>query len=258
MTAQVAALQRLSEVLLPLLFPSPRGVRELRKRADTHQDFWATLLKDPLISKELERLVEAIKEIARPLTHAKTHDELEQGIDAQLRPYLMVKGELFALILRSLSEAGPEAPIEAFLNAYSSAIQQIQKFFHEKAARDLDPENAERLESALYGVCLYSETLMRTILEKGPEAIAPDVVKATIEDFFKADLLLMSAALMLSRELRGWQKPTLVLIAQQAEAHVDAIEDELMTRDPELRKLLEQPLRPSLTLAEYSRQRGLS
>lgn len=254
MTAQVAALRIPSEGLLTLLFPSPKRVRELRKRADIQQDFWATLLKDPLVSKELERLAEAIKELARPLTHAKTPDELEQLVNTQLHSYLIQKSKLFALILRSLSETN----LERFLGEYTSAIQKIQEFFHKQASRNLDPENAERLESALYGVCLYSENIMRTVFEKGPEAVNIDAIKATTESFIKADLLILTAALMLNHELRGWHKPTLVLIAQQAEAHVDAIEDELMTHDPELRKLLEQPPGPSLTLAEYSRQRGLS
>lgn len=254
MTTQVAALRTPLEGLLTLLFPSPRQVRELLKRADTQQGFWYTLLRDPLVRRELERLARAIKELARPLAHARSADELEQSLNAQIHPYLLWKSELFALVLRSLSEAGPEA----FLNEYSSAIQQIQEFFHEKAARDLDPENAERLESALYGVCLYSENIMRTVFEKGPEAVNIDAVKATTMSFIKADLLILTAALMLNRELRGWQKPTLVLIAQQAEAHVDAIENELIAHDLELHKLLEQPPGPSITLDEYSRERGLS
>ncbi|MCI2429470.1 hypothetical protein LM604_02290 [Candidatus Acetothermia bacterium] len=262
MTAQVATLRTPSEGLLTLLFPSPRRVRELLKQADTQQDFWSTLLKDPLVCKELERLAKAFKELARPLARAKSAAELEQGINAQLPAYLIWKGELFTLILKTLSETGPEA----FLNEYVRAIQQIQDFFQEKATRDLDSENAERLKSALYGICLYSENLMRTILEKGPEAIDPDAFKVTIEDFFKADLLLMTATLIMIGEIKPWRwivmpselTKILALIAQRAEAHVDAIEDELMTRDLELRKLLEQPPGPSITLEEYSRQRGLS
>ncbi len=262
MTAQVATPQTPSEGLLALLFPSPRRVRELRKQADTQQDFWSALLKDPLACRELERLAEAIKELTLPLARAKSADELERSIHAQLHPYLIWKGKLFDLILKTLSGAGPEA----FLNEYGNAIRQIQEFFHEKVLSALDHEDAERLESALYGVCLYSEALLRAILEKGPDAIDPDAVKATIGDFFKADLLLMTAMLIMIGEIKPWRwivapsEPAkiLALIAQQAEAHVDAIEDELMSRDLELRKLLEQSPGPSLTLEEYSRQRGLS
>lgn len=253
MTA-VATLRTPSEGLLALLFPSPRRVRELLKQAEAQRGFWSTLLEDPLVRRELERLANAIKELARPLAHAQSADELEQSLNAQIHPYLLWKSELFALILRSLRESDPED----FLNEYRNAIQRIQGFFHEKASRHLDPENAERLESALYGVCLYSENLMRTIFEEGPESVNIDAVKATTESFIKADLLILTAALMLNRELRGWQKPTLVLIAQQAEAHVDAIEDELIARDLELRKLLEHPSGLSSTLDEYSRQQGLS
>lgn len=261
MTAQVAALRTPSEGLLTLLF-LPRRVRELQKQADTQQDFWSALLKDPLVCKELERLAEAIKELTLPLTRAKSADELEQSLNTQLHPYLTWKGELFALILKALGEASSEI----FLNEYVNAIQQIQQFFHEKVLSALDPENAERLESALYGVCLYSESLLRTVLEKGPDALDLDAVKATIGDFFKADLLLMAAMLIMIGEIKPWRwiftplerAKILALIAQRAEAHVDAIEDELISRDLELRKLLEQPPGPSLTLEEYSRQRGLS
>lgn len=251
MTAQVAALRIPSEGLLTLLFPSPRRVRE--KRADTQQDFWSALLRDPLVRRELERLAKAIKELARPLAYAKSVAELEQSINAQLPAYLMWKGELFALVLKTLSEAGSKA----FLNEYVSAIQQVQDFFQEKATRDLDPEDAERLESALYGVCLYSENLMRTIFEEGPEAVDPDAVNVTKEDFIRADLLIMTAAFMLNRELRGWQKPALALIAQQAEAYVDAIENELLLRNPEFRRRMAESPGPSITLEEYSRRRGL-
>ena len=262
MTAQVAVLRIPSEGLLTLLFPSPRRVRELRKHADTQQDFWSALLKDPLVCRELERLAEAIKKLTLPLVHAKSADELEQSLNTQLHPYLIWKGELFALILKTLGETSPET----FLNEYVNATHQIQQFFREEVLSDLDPENAERLESALYGVCLYSESLLRTIFEKGPDAIDPDAVKATIGDFFKADLLLMAAMLIMIGEIKPWRwmvtpsEPAriLALIAQQAEAHVDAIEDELMARDLELHKLLEQPPGLSITLDEYSRQRGLS
>jgi hypothetical protein len=187
MSAQVAALQALSEGLLTFLFPSQRKMRELLKRAYPQQDLWSSLLQDPLVRQELGRLAQAIKELARPLAYAKDATELEHTINDQLlSAYLVWKGELFTLVL---NKALPKAGSAAFLDEYASAIQQIQQFFQEQAAHYLDPENVERLESALYGVCLYSKNIMRTILEEGPDALDPDAVKDTIKDFVKADLL---------------------------------------------------------------------
>jgi hypothetical protein len=267
MSAQVAALQALSEGLLTFLFPSQRKMRELLKRAYPQQDLWSSLLQDPLVRQELERLAQAIKELARPLAYAKDATELEHTINDQLlSAYLVWKGELFTLVL---NKALPKAGSAAFLDEYASAIQQIQQFFQEQAAHYLDPENVERLESALYGVCLYSENIMRTILEEGPDALDPDAVKDTINDFVKADLLLMTAALILIGEIKPWRwimpwkrhsqlARILSLITQQAEAHVNAIEDKLLIRDPNLRSRLEQPSGPAISLEECCKQLGLS
>jgi hypothetical protein len=267
MSAQVAALQALSEGLLTFLFPSQRKMRELLKQAYPQQDLWSSLLQDPLVRQELERLAQAIKELARPLAYAKDVTELEHTINDQLlSAYLVWKGELFTLVL---NKALPKAGSAAFLDEYASAIQQIQQFFQEQAAHYLDPENVERLESALYGVCLYSENIMRTILEEGPDALDPDAVKDTIKDFVKADLLLMTAALILIGEIKPWRwimpwkrhsqlARILSLIAQQAEAHVNAIEDKLLIRDPNLRSRLEQPSEPTISLEECCKQLGLS
>ncbi len=266
MAAQVAALQALSEGLLTFLFPSQRKMRELLKRAYPQQDLWSSLLQDRLVRRELERLAQAIKELARPLAYAKDATELEHTINDQLlSAYLVWKGELFTLVL---NKALREASSAAFLDEYANAIQQIQQFFQEQAAHYLNPENAERLESALYGVCLYSENLMRTLLEGGPEALDPDAVKVTIEDFVKADLLLMTAALILIGEIKPWRympwkrrdqlAKILSLIAQQAEAHVNAIEDKLLIRDPNLRSRLEQPSGLAISLEECRKQLGLS
>jgi hypothetical protein len=267
MSAQVAALQALSEGLLTFLFPSQRKMRELLKQAYPQQDLWSSLLQDPLVCQELERLAQAIKKLARPLAYAKDATELEHTINDQLlSAYLVWKGELFTLVL---NKALPKAGSAAFLDEYASAIQQIQQFFQEQAAHYLDPENAERLESALYGVCLYSENIMRTILEEGPDALDPDAVKDTINDFVKADLLLMTAALILIGEIKPWRwimpwkrhsqlARILSLIAQQAEAHVNTIEDKLLIRDPNLRSRLEQPSGPAISLEECCKQLGLS
>jgi hypothetical protein len=267
MSAQVAALQALSEGLLTFLFPSQRKMRELLKQAYPQQDLWSSLLQDPLVRQELERLAQAIKELARPLAYAKDVTELEHTINDQLlSAYLVWKGELFTLVL---NKALPKAGSAAFLDEYASAIQQIQQFFQEQAAHYLDPENVERLESALYGVCLYSENIMRTILEEGPDALDPDAVKDTIKDFVKADLLLMTAALILIGEIKPWRwimpwkrhsqlARILSLITQQAEAHVNAIEDKLLIRDPNLRSRLEQPSEPTISLEECCKQLGLS
>jgi hypothetical protein len=100
MSAQVAALQALSEGLLTFLFPSQRKMRELLKRAYPQQDLWSSLLQDPLVCQELERLAQAIKELARPLAYAKDATELEHTINDQLlSAYLVWKGELFTLVL---------------------------------------------------------------------------------------------------------------------------------------------------------------
>jgi len=266
MAAQVAALQALSEGLLTFFFPLQRKMRELLKRAYPQQDLWSSLLQDPLVHRELERLAQAIKELARPLAYAKDATELEHTINDQLlSAYLVWKGELFTLVLNKVL---PKAGSAAFLDEYANAIQQIQQFFQEQAAHYLNPENAERLESALYGVCLYSENLMRTILEGGPEALDPNAVKDTIEDFVKADLLLMTAALIMIGEIKPWRympwrrhsqlAKILSLIAQQAEAHVNAIEGKLLIRDPNLRSRLEQPSGLAISLGECRKQLGLS
>ncbi|OGF53276.1 MAG: hypothetical protein A2Z21_01180 [Candidatus Fraserbacteria bacterium RBG_16_55_9] len=253
MAAQIAALKAPSDSLLTFLFPSPQKLRDLLKRTGTQQDLWATLLQDPQVRKELERLSKAVKEVARPVSLAPNVAEVERVAVDQLSTYLVWKGELFALILNALNQISHTQ----FLKDYADAIQQFQNFFDEKAARHLSDEHRERLLSAVYGVCIYSENLLRIILQNGPEALDLDAVDATKDAFLKADLLILTAALMLNRELRGWRKHTLALIAEQADAYVCTIEDELLSRDPELRQLLAQPPGPAISLEEYSKRRGL-
>jgi len=262
MAANIATLKALSQGLLTLLFPSLQNLREFFKRADT-RDFWANLLKDP--RRELERLAKAVKPLVSPLSEASDAESLKHSVAEQLPAYLGWKGELFALLLEALERTD----LAQFLDAYADASQQIQQFFEEKAKVYLDEEDTERLLLAVSGVCFYSENLMRTVLEGGPEALDPDAVKATIEDFVKADLLLMTAALIMIGEIKPWRwivvpserhsQPAkiLSLIAQQAEAHVDAIEDELLIRNPEFRCRMDELPGPSITLEEYSRRRGL-
>lgn len=253
MTARIVALRVPSEGLFALLFPTQRKLQEVRNRADTQDDFSAALLKDPHIYKELLRLAKAIRPLARPLAQAKDATELEHVLVHQLPAYRIWKGELFTLVLEILMKMDSAK----FLDSYANVGPQIQQFFQEKAARYLDVENAERLLFAASGVCLYSENSMRTILEEGSKALDLEVINATIQDFVKADLLILTAGLMLEREVRSWNKATLVLIAQKAEELINTVEDELLSRDPELRKRLAQPPGSSVSLEECRKQLGL-
>jgi len=265
MAASIATLKAPSQGLLTLFFPSPPNLREFSKRADT-RDFWANLLQDPQIRRELERLAKAVKPLVSPLSKASDAESLKHSVAEQLPAYLRWKGELFALLLEALERTDPTQ----FLDAYTDASRKIQQFFEEKAKVYLGEENTERFLLAVSGLCLYSENLMRTILEEGPEALDPNAVKDTIKDFVQADLLLMTAALIMIGEIKPWRwmvmpserhsQPAqiLSLISQQVEAHVDALEDELLIRDPEFRRRMGEPRGPSITLEEYSRRRGLS
>jgi hypothetical protein len=160
--------------------------------------------------------------------------------------------------LNSLDQSEPKA----FLKHYAEINKKTQEFLQEKGSRYLDKESVERLVSAAYGASLYSETLLHALLEEGPQALDPEVLQVTLEPFVKADLLLLTATLTLERRLRRWTlrrrvAPTLALIVRSAEELTDSMEDELLIRDTEFRRRMEQPPESAIPLEECRRQLSL-
>lgn len=100
------------------------------------------------------------------------------------------------------------------------------------------------------GVCQYSESLLRTVFEEGPNTLDLEMVNVTLEDFVKADFLILTVALMLNKSLWRWEKTTLSWMAQQAEAPVDTVENKLLSHHPELQERLSQATGNGISLKE--------
>ncbi len=225
----------------------------------THPEFWQALLRDFQIQGKLQQLSSAIPKLARPLAYAKDAASLDRTLKEQLPAYLHWKGELYVfLMLNSIDPSGSTA----FLAQYAKAKSETQEFFAKEAPLYLSEEDVERLLSAAYGASTYSETLLHTLLEERPQALDPETIQATIESFVKADLLLLTAVLILERRLRRWTlkrrlAPTLALITRKADELIDGIEDELLIRDPEFRRRMEQTSESAISLEECRKQLGL-
>jgi hypothetical protein len=253
MTTNIATLRAPSDSLLSLVFPSPRRIRELRKKTANQQNFWRFLLEDPLIEKEVERLAKVLIELARPLAQAQDLVQLEQKLVEQMPSYLLWKGEFYAVVLNRLNRIAPDV----FLDSYTDAGRQIQSLVQSQASLHLSDEDTESLKLALYGACMYSENFLSILFSDGPQAVDPAVLGETIEYFIKADYLILTSVLMLNRDIQNEHKQVLSLIAQQAEALVKQIEDKLMSHNVELRQRLEKPVESTASLKVYRQRRGL-
>ncbi len=246
MTEQIAALKAPAE--------------SLRAGRLTDPKFWQTFAREATLRGEIRRLHRDMIRLARPLASVQDAAELDRTLKAQLPTYVGWKGNLYYLLLGLLDRGEPTA----FLDRYAELNREVLTLLEEKAPLYLGQEDVERLLDAAKGAELYSETLLRTLLLEGQEALDPEVVQATIELFVQGDLLLLTVTLLLERQLRRfslrrWVTPTLQLLVRKADQLVDAIEDELMIRDLELKKRLEAPAdaEHAIPLEEYLRQRGL-
>jgi len=239
----MTAVAILENVTLPLL-----ALRLFEPKERVKQE------RDKLLQKELDRLSKAIRDLIEPLVKAKDAADLDRRLRRQLRAYVAWKAEFFALILSSLSSQEREAFWEAYQRHNEKAAQRIRE-----KAKDLSEEVVERLIYARTGVGLYSEALLRTVMERGLQGVDTEVVQATLNDFLKADLLLFIAGLILDRKLLQDVPPeeikrVLTLLARKSEELIAQVEDELMLRDPEIRKRLEQPMGKTLSLEECWKQ----
>jgi len=208
----------------------------------THPKFSQALFRDLQLQGKLQQLSSAIPKLACSLAYAKDAASLDLSLKEQLPAYLHWKGELYAFLMLNIDQSRSTA----FLVQYAKAMSETQEFFAKEAPLYLSKEDVEKLLSAAYGARTYSETLFRTLLEEGAQALDLEAISATIEPFVKADLLLLTAVLIFERRLRRWTPrrrltPTLALIARKAEELIDAIEDELLIRDSEFRGRMEQP-----------------
>ena len=210
--------------------------------------------RDKLLHKEFERLSKAIRDLIEPLIQAKDAADLDRELRRQLRAYIAWKAEFFALVLSSLSSQERESFWEAYQRHNEKAVQRIRG-----KAKDLGEEVVGRLLYARTGVGLYSEALLRAVMERGLQGVNTEAVEATFEDFLKADLLLFIAGLILDRKLLHDAPPeeakrVLTLLAHKAEELIEQVEDELMLCDPEVRRRLEQPVGKTLSLEECWKQ----
>jgi hypothetical protein len=210
--------------------------------------------RDELLRKEFDRLSKAIRDLIEPLVKAKDAADLDRLLQRQLRAYMAWKAEFFALILSSMSSQEREAFWEAYQRQNEKAAQSIRE-----TAKDLSEEDVERLLYARTGVGLYSETLLRAVMERGLQGVDTEAVRATLDDFLKADLLLFVAGLILDRKLlhdapSEEVKRVLTLLACKSEELIERVEDELMLRDPGVRERLERPLGRTLSLEECQKR----
>lgn len=223
---------------LPLLEPKERAEQE----------------RDKLLQKEFERLSKAIRDVIDSLIKAKDAADLERRLRRKLRPYIAWKAEFFALVLSSLSSQERESFWEAYQKSNKKAAQRMRE-----RAKDLGEEVVERLHYARTGISLYSEALLRAAREQGLQGVDTEAVEATLEDFLKADLLIFIAGLILDRKLLHdasleERKRVLTLLAHKAEELIEGVEDDLMLKDPAIRKRLEKPVGKTLSLEECRKQ----
>ena len=210
--------------------------------------------RDERLRKELDRLSKAIRDLIEPLVKAKDAADLDRLLQRQLRAYMAWKAEFFALIFSSMSPQEWEAFWEAYQRQNEQAVQRIRK-----GAKDLSEEDVERLLYARTGVGLYSETLLRALMERGLQGLDTEAIQATLDDFLKADLLLFVVGLILDRKLlydapSEEVKRVLTLLARKSEELIERVEDKLMLRDPEVRERLERPLGKTLSLEECQKR----
>jgi hypothetical protein len=223
--------------------------------------FWQSFIREAKLQDELRSLYRDMVRIACPLAYVRDGDTLDRTLKSQIPRYLIWKGKIYALLLSMLDQSEPTD----FIDRYCELNHKALTFLRERASLYLSQEDVERLLDAAKGAELYSESLLRTLLLEGPQALDPEVLQATIELFVQADLLLLTVTLLLERQLRRfsrrhWVTPALELLVRKADKLIETIEDELIIHDPELKKRLEAPANAehAVPLEEYLRQRGLA
>lgn len=229
---------------LPFLTPRLIEPKEQAKRE-----------REQLLKEEFTRLSEAIHRLIEPLILAKDEAELDQILQEELRPYTAWKTEFYALLLSPLSEK----ELKEFWEIYQRWNEEVREILDREAQQHLLEEDKERLLYAHTGLSLYSETLLRTLTEEGPQAVDLEAVRATLGTFLKAELLLFAVLLILDRKLLTDAPPeeirrVLTLLVRKGETLVSHIEDMLIVRDPEVRRRLEQPVGKTLSLEECWKQ----
>lgn len=100
----------------------------------------------------------------------------------------------------------------------------------------LSLEVVERLRSALYGFYLYCDTVFALAGEQGLSQQQIETLSGLKDDFFDASTFLLGAVILLSHG----RTRHIEVLAERAEASIDAIEVRLMSKDTELAKLLKK------------------
>jgi len=224
-----------------------------------HNEYKQRLLKGAHLHDEAERLFAAIRGDVERILYAEGRPALHRAIQETMSGYLMRKGELFALFLESVPDHG----LEAFWEAYAEARETARDLIRTEAATYLDRDTIDRFRHAVDGALDYSETILRVILSEGGQVVDADAVDGTLAGFVRADLLLMTAFLLIHHEV-GLDLSTedaaqiLALIADEAAQAMDRIEETLLEADPDLQRRLGETGETDVPLADYRQSRGLA
>ncbi len=244
MVSNVLALKRLQSGFNALPFHSPHKGEEDQFRAA-----WGQILNASGLDTELERAFDELAGLLSPLCGARTEEAVSEAVETLLPHYGLWKVKLSAVLVNSLEEG----KAHEFLHAYGEGMNEAQHLF-DRADTSTSEETAELLHSAFEGIALYSENMLGALLEDGRDALNEAHVEATFNRYLKADLLVLTAAMMINGELQGWDHQTLAGVASQADVHVEAIEDYLIGHDPALRERLQDDTDDSISLDEMMRQ----
>ena len=227
------------------LFPTPKVFEQLK-------GIWNKILADIAFKREILRLLKEIKRLSNPLLKASTLNELEQSLENSLTHYIILKAQLYNLFEFKLIETMPnkENFWNEFLNLYEKGCEEAESFFRDTAPKFLSEDKAELLISALEGEVLYSTNLLKAVIQG--DLNNPKTVEETMALFNKADLLLLSAFLVLNKEVRKYSKESLSLIAEKADDYITEVEHIILSNNFEF-----EETKSTTTLDEYLKTQSL-
>lgn len=189
-----------------------------------------TVTIEDIVSGNVERVLNEMGELIKPLALARTRKQLEAMLNDSAQEYLHLKNKLGSLITSQLDEKQLMPSLLQAYHEFSKLIEQDDKVLSSE-------------EQKLTLGLIDSLSNLLEVFITGFRSERPGIIDILIEcstPIQRVDMCTFALLLVLTGEIKQWNKTAVKLLCHTAQEYMLQVEDILLTYNKELAERLRE------------------